>query len=138
MPTLQENIEEVVKYYAELAPDYDHFADFAGRSARQILVSRREQYQNALRGRRVLEIACGTGNWTGVLAQVCEAVLATDVNPAMLETTRQKLQSLPNVRFQLADAYTLSTVEGQFSGAFAHFWWSHIPRKRIGQFLENL
>lgn len=138
MPTLQENIEEVAKYYAKLAPEYDHLAEFEKRSASQILVPLREEYQSALRGRRVLEIACGTGNWTGVLAEVCESVLATDVNPEMLETTRRKLQSAPNVRYQLADAYSLSDVEQGFSGAFAHFWWSHVPRKKAVQFLETL
>jgi demethylmenaquinone methyltransferase/2-methoxy-6-polyprenyl-1,4-benzoquinol methylase len=44
----------------------------------------------------------------------------------------------PNVRCQVSDAYTLDGIEGRFNAAFAHWWWSHIPKSRISTFLNTL
>jgi hypothetical protein len=43
-----------------------------------------------------------------------------------------------NVRFQSADAYALDASLGQFDGAYAGFWWSHVPRSRMAAFLDSL
>ena len=50
----------------------------------------------------VLEIGCGTGKNTPLLAQISERVQALDFSAAMIEKAREKL-SLDNVRFALAD-----------------------------------
>src|SRR5438552_15759515 len=41
--------------------------------------------QEAARGRRVLELACGHCRWTPFIAEVAQSVLATDAAPNMLE-----------------------------------------------------
>ncbi len=50
----------------------------------------------------LLEIGCGTGKNTQVLAQHSGHVLALDVSPGMLAVARQKVQ-MPHVQFQQAD-----------------------------------
>jgi hypothetical protein len=42
------------------------------------------------------------------------------------------------VTFGVADAFDLAAVTGQFDAAFVGFWWSHVPRARLGEFLEGL
>src|SRR4051812_26268675 len=42
---------------------------------------------------RVLELACGTGIWTRILATIGRAVTAVDAASEMLEIARQKLGS---------------------------------------------
>ena len=43
-----------------------------------------------------------------------------------------------NATFVEADAYALPESPGRFDAAFAGFWWSHVPRRRIAAFLASL
>jgi SAM-dependent methyltransferase len=91
----------------------------------------------AMEGRGVLEVACGTGYWTACAAQVARSVTATDVSRAMLAEAREKVLP-PNVTIQLADAYDLTAVDGEFDAAVAMFWLSHVPRARLRTFLDGM
>ncbi len=89
-------------------------------------------------GRRVLEVACGTGWWTPHGARDAISWLATDVNP---ETTAiAKAKPLPAaVRFATVDAYALAELgDARFDGAFAGFWWSHVPLALLPGWLKTL
>jgi len=57
---------------------------------------------SSLRGKSILEIGCGTGKNTALLAQIGEHVFALDFSAGMIEQARQKL-SLDNVAFAVAD-----------------------------------
>jgi len=87
-------------------------------------------------GRRVLEIACGTGWWTQHGARRALDWLATDLNPGTMEVARRK--PMPAcVRFATVDAYTFAGVDdGPFDGAFAGCWWSHVPLGRLTGWLD--
>jgi SAM-dependent methyltransferase len=89
-------------------------------------------------GRRVLEVACGTGYWTRVIAPRADSVTACDLSPEVLDVARARQPDGASVRFVLADAFALSDVPGDFDAAFAGFWISHIPRKDVRRFLEGL
>ena len=89
-------------------------------------------------GRSVLEVACGTGWWTPHGARDARSWLATDVNPETMAVAQAK-DMPPCVRFATVDAYTFAQIEGQrFDGAFAGFWWSHVPLARLRPWLEML
>ena len=89
-------------------------------------------------GRRVLELACGTGWWTQHGARRALDWLATDLNPETMEVARRK--PMPAcVRFATADAYTLAGVDdGPFDGAFAGCWWSHVPLTTAGRLARRV
>src|SRR2546427_7443871 len=55
-----------------------------------------------LRCKSVLEIGCGTGKNTALLAEIGEKVYAFDFSEAMIEKARQKLRA-GNVSFVVAD-----------------------------------
>lgn len=57
---------------------------------------------SSLRCKSILEIGCGTGKNTALLAQIGEHVSALDFSAGMIEQARQKL-SLDNVTFRVAD-----------------------------------
>ena len=89
-------------------------------------------------GRHVLEVACGTGWWTPHGARLAASWLATDLNPETLAIAQTKAMPA-SVRFAAVDAYTLAGIEGQhFDGAFAGFWWSHVPLARLPGWLAPL
>ena len=50
----------------------------------------------------ILEVGCGTGKNTGLLAQIGEKVTAVDFSLGMLAKAKSKI-SAPNVTFQVAD-----------------------------------
>jgi ubiquinone/menaquinone biosynthesis C-methylase UbiE len=89
-------------------------------------------------GRRVLEVACGTGWWTPHGARDALRWLATDINPETMAVARAK--PLPAcVELAAADAYTLAELQGQtFDAAFAGCWWSHVPLQRLPLWLDTL
>ncbi len=90
-------------------------------------------------GRRVLEIACGTGWWTPHGARDCESWLATDLNPETMALAREKPMPAGKVRFATVDAYTLHGLPGEtFDAAFAGCWWSHVPLQRLSGWLDLL
>lgn len=98
----------------------------------------------AFEGRRVLEVACGTGWWTPYGARAAAAWLATDFNPETMDIARAKpmpqdLHGAPRVRFAQADAYSLQELSTQeFDAAFAGCWLSHVPLQRLSEWASTL
>jgi ubiquinone/menaquinone biosynthesis C-methylase UbiE len=123
-------------YYARRAAEYEKIYD---RPERQADLARlRNDIPALFKGERVLEIACGTGYWTPLIAQQAESVLAVDYNEETLAIARTKKYPEGNVRFERADAYALPAWQEQFSACYAGFWWSHVPLARLDAFLNGL
>jgi len=96
-----------------------------------------ETLEEMIIGRKVLEIACGTGNWTQVLAKRAVSVVAIDISPAALEISRKKLSGYKNVSVIHGDAYDLGNIVDSFEVLFSADWWSHIPKGMIPSFLDS-
>jgi SAM-dependent methyltransferase len=89
-------------------------------------------------GRRVLEIACGTGWWTPYGARDATSWLATDVNPPTMDVARTKPMPA-SVNFATVDAYRMAGLaDANFDAAFAGCWWSHVPLQRLPSWLNTL
>ena len=127
---------ELVDYYQRRAREYE--AIYAKPERQADLATLRAEVASRLRGRRVLEIACGTGYWTHVAAPSAASIVATDAAEEPMRIARAKDYARAKVRFEFADAYALDERLGRFDGALAFFWWSHIPLSRIGDFLRSL
>jgi demethylmenaquinone methyltransferase/2-methoxy-6-polyprenyl-1,4-benzoquinol methylase len=133
-----ESVRAVAEYYAARALEYDLTAGYTDPVAEPLRTPAKVRCQELFRNADVLEIACGTGYWTEVVAQVAQSVLATDVCEGMLALARRRLAAFNNVRFQVADAYSLDGVRGGFEAACAVWWWSHVPKRLIPRFLATL
>jgi ubiquinone/menaquinone biosynthesis C-methylase UbiE len=89
------------------------------------------------RGRRVLEVGCGTGAQTVFLATNSpEArIVSIDHSPASLEQARQKVAAagLRNVDFHLADLFNLPFADASFDDVFLCFVLEHLaePKKAL-------
>lgn len=131
-------IKDIKKYYADIVKQYDETAGYKNPRTDKIREKMKLRHQNYLRGYDVLEIACGTGYWTEVIAKTANSVLAIDNSKKMISIAKKRLASFKNVRLAIADAYRLDKVHGCFSAAYAHWWWSHMPKSKIRYFLLNL
>ncbi|MBU0519638.1 class I SAM-dependent methyltransferase [bacterium] len=126
------------KYYDLRAPIYDEVYRRDEPERNVELYNLNSQLRRLFRRCRVLEVACGTGYWTVPLAEVAEIVVATDSSPEMLKLAADRLDGYSNLKLELADAYDLSGVKGEFDAAVANFWLSHIPKAKIKDFLDGL
>ncbi|MDJ0706563.1 MAG: class I SAM-dependent methyltransferase [Leptolyngbyaceae cyanobacterium MO_188.B28] len=64
------------------------------------------QIQPHLKG-KVLEIGCGGGNFTELIAQGCPQLVAIDINPDFVAQTKARLKYCSNTTVLAADATTL-------------------------------
>lgn len=131
-------INDIIRYYSDRAQDYDRSAGYHDRKAEKLRAPMKRRHQAFAKNRDVLEIACGTGYWTQVIAKTARSVLAIDASQKMISMAQENCKHLFNVTFQVCDAYSLNKISGKFSAAYAHWWWSHMPRSRIRDFLLGL
>ncbi|HYF50751.1 MAG TPA: methyltransferase domain-containing protein [Planctomycetota bacterium] len=127
------------EYYNNRAPVYDVAYDFVRFPQYEAPVMEVvHAAQQTLKGRRVLEVACGTGFWTQHLADAAAHVTATDATPRTVEFAQQKLAGRAAVQFVLSSAYELTGVPADHDAAFHMRWFSHVPRSRYAEFFETL
>jgi demethylmenaquinone methyltransferase/2-methoxy-6-polyprenyl-1,4-benzoquinol methylase len=123
-------------YYARRAAEYEKI--YAKPERQADLARMRQDIPALFEGERVLEIACGTGYWTPLIAEQAESVLALDYSEETLAIARGKRYPKGNVRFEQGDAYALRGWKEKFSACYAGFWWSHVPLARLDAFLAGL
>jgi len=129
-------MQSLETYYAQRAAEYEKI--YAKPERQADLARMRSDIPALFEGERVLEIACGTGYWTPLIAARAESVVALDYNEETLAIARTKAYPKANVRFVRADAYELPEWPEKFSAAYAGFWWSHVPLGRLDRFLRGL
>ena len=125
-------------YYNKRAKEYDDVYLRKDPASQTQLADIGRDLQDTVRGRRVLEVASGTGYWTEKATLTALHVTGIDFAPEMIKTAETKKLPQEKVAFRAGDAYALTKDGGPFDAAFAMFWFSHIPRSRIGEFLTGL
>jgi protein-L-isoaspartate O-methyltransferase len=130
--------DEVTRYYAARADVYDETAGYFDRDAEALREPLKDRYRELFKGKNVLEVACGSGYWTRVLGEVAASVFAFDINQEILPKAVERCRDLPNVTFRIADAYTFLGVPTGFDAAVAVWWYSHVPKANLSQFLRAL
>jgi SAM-dependent methyltransferase len=81
---------------------------------------------------RVLELACGTGQWTVELARHASAVTAVDSSPEALAICRRRVE-VPHVSLVQADLFAWHPEE-RYNLVFFAAWLSHVPPQRFDAF----
>ena len=131
-----EGTPPIEQYYAKRAAEYEQIYEKPERQHE--LEWLRSRIPALLRGRTVLEVACGTGYWTQFIARTAAKVHACDINEAVLEIARDKPIPRQRVSFFKADAITLEGVPPGCDAAFAGFWWSHVKKSDLARFVRTL
>ncbi|MFJ2831087.1 class I SAM-dependent methyltransferase [Streptomyces sp. NPDC087263] len=124
-------LAEQIAYYRARAFEYDRV--YAERADLRELVATLDGVPIA---GDVLELACGTGQWTGALAARARSVTAVDSAPEVLGIARGRAGS-PNVEFVQADVFAWRP-ERRYDTVFFAFWLSHVPASRFGEFWETV
>jgi SAM-dependent methyltransferase len=117
-------LAEQLAYYRARAPEYDEV--YANKRAWDAFID-----ELPITG-DVLELACGSGWWTPLLARRARSVTAVDAAPEMLALARQRVRGLP-VQLLEADLFAWQPPR-RYDTAFFAFWLSHIPPARFAAF----
>ncbi|WP_353940852.1 class I SAM-dependent methyltransferase [Streptomyces sp. HUAS MG91] len=118
---------EQLAYYRARAPEYDSvYADRA--DLRELLAGIDEL---PIRG-DVLELACGTGQWTALLAERAVSVTAVDASAETLAIARERAGG-PTVEFVQADLFAWEPPR-RYDTVFFGFWLSHVLPDRFPRF----
>jgi len=91
-----------------------------------------------LAGHTVLELGCGTGYWTEVLAESAQSVLALDINANLVDIARERGMPADKVSFRVADAIELPEDIGKFSAVLVSFLWSHLTKGEQEKMLASI
>lgn len=131
----QAPLARLAKYYAACASGYDAAFEQSGRAA--LLAPLHARVAELARGHAVLELACGSGYWTAVLAGSANQVLASDaVEPMLALATRRGLPA--NVTLRRIDGTDLPDDLDAYTCVFIGFWWSHLTRDEQDAVLAQL
>lgn len=92
---------------------------------------------------RVLDIGCGTGVLTRLLAQqlgdkVSSLVVGVDAAPKMIGVARRKAAHVPNIRFDVGVAETLEYADASFDCAVSTFFYHHVDAELKRRSLAEL
>jgi ubiquinone/menaquinone biosynthesis C-methylase UbiE len=128
-------MEPQVNYYAQRAAEYERVYQKSERQAD--LRQMRGLVEQTFAGTNVFELACGTGYWTEILSSFAASVVATDSNDEVLAIASSKPVDLRKTTFRKEDAYDLPQFPQRFTGGLAAFWWSHVPKMRLRNFLQT-
>ncbi len=133
---METNTPQLEQYYSRRAREYEQI--YFKPERQHELEWLRERIPGLFAGRTVLEVACGTGYWTQFIARSAKKVHACDINEPVLEIAREKPIARGKAEFFKGDAITLEAVPRGCNAAFAGFWWSHVKKSGIAQFVSNL
>jgi SAM-dependent methyltransferase len=133
---MNRNNDPVARYYASSTQAADAALSRAERA--NDLARVRERLAQLVRGQTVLELACGTGYWTEVIAATADKVLATDILDTMLARAQTRRFPEGKVAFRRVDGLDLPDDLGTFSCVFIGFWWSHLKRDEQDALLAQL
>jgi ubiquinone/menaquinone biosynthesis C-methylase UbiE len=74
-----------------------------------------------------LDIGCGTGAFSRLLASRSDRVLALDLSPQMIRVAKEHSKQYPNIDFQVADAMTWEFPTEQFDCVASIATLHHLP-----------
>jgi demethylmenaquinone methyltransferase/2-methoxy-6-polyprenyl-1,4-benzoquinol methylase len=125
------------EYYRHRAPEYEqiYFRDNPPR--RKEIDDEANRLRDLVRGRHVLEFACGTGYWTQIMADTAAAIHALDLSEEMIAQAKMKDFTAP-VRFEIADMYAHEVDGADYDVVALGFWFSHHPRENFEQLFDIL
>ncbi len=126
-------LDAQIRYYRARAAEYDATSPSEDHFALELERIRSALRDLAPRG-RVLELAAGTGHWTGLLAEFATELAVVDASPEMLRLNAEKTAST-RVQYLVSDVFRLRPT-AEWDVVFFGLWLSHVPPDRFDDFWD--
>jgi len=131
------NKEQVCRHFGKMSESYNDYAVVQKKMAYslQLLAKKTGSFH------RILEIGCGTGFFTKLLAELYPHahITATDISQDMLNVAKNSLSAFKNISYELADGENLQ-LSGQFDLIISNaaFQWFNDYHQAFRQFYNHL
>ena len=116
-------------YFDDLATEYDEKL-FSRPPLRDLFEKKKDFLLSTIEGGTVLEVGAGTGQYTELLAEICEEVIVLDVSRPMLSINKQRCSEYDNVRFIQDDITNTGLQTDCFDEVVALAVLYHVPEWR--------
>jgi ubiquinone/menaquinone biosynthesis C-methylase UbiE len=101
--------------------DWDHSSHYHELLARHVPADCKE----------ALEVGCGAGAFSRLLAETSERVLAIDLSPNMIRLAREESARFSNIDFRVADVLTLELPDNRFDCVATIATLHHMPAAQV-------
>lgn len=119
-----------LKTYAKVAPEFArrHFNS-------KFWANEYTLFKKLIKGKKVVDIGCGTGRDARLFTQDKFDYLGTDASSAMLKVAKKLV---PKAKFKIMDMTRLKLPTRSFDGFWSSASLLHIPKAKVGGVLESL
>ncbi|HVP07530.1 MAG TPA: class I SAM-dependent methyltransferase [Candidatus Acidoferrum sp.] len=131
------NHKETEDYYRARAGEYEQIYYREVPKRRREIDDEVERVAKLVKGKSVLDLACGTGYWTQVISRTAKRVTAIDVSGEMLAEAKKKSYVAP-VEFIEADMFSHTFENKPFDIITVGFWFSHQPKQEYESYFKML
>jgi ubiquinone/menaquinone biosynthesis C-methylase UbiE len=129
------NDKETADYYQKRAAEYEKIYYREVPERRKEIDDEANRLRKLVQGKRVLELACGTGYWTSVMSETAKSIVAVDLWPEMLAEAKKKKLGC-SVEFAASDMFAFQAKAKGFDFVAVGFWFSHQPKQENDLFFE--
>ena len=109
-------VETMEKYWSRFQATYDENQEYV--VGKELLDEVKENIKRLPDLGEVLELGCGTGYFTEVIAQNADHVFATDLSDELLENAKKRLNEIDNITIQKENCTSTSFTSNQFDAVF--------------------
>lgn len=107
---------EQERYWSRFADDFEERANYVVGNHDMDIIKRRISEQRNLG--KTLELGCGGGTYSAILADEAEHLTATDLSNEMIAATKKRLGARANVCIEQANCFDLSYPDSTFDTVF--------------------
>lgn len=119
-----------LKTYAKIVDEFT-----GKRKGSKFWLSEYRTFKKFLKGKKILDIGCGTANEALFFIKDKFDYLGTDASPAMIRVAKR---TVPKAKFKVMDMLKLKLPAESFDGFWACASLLHIPRKKLGIVMKSL
>lgn len=129
--------DPLIDYYRQRAGEYERIYFRNIPEKQKELADEADRLRVIVAGREILDLACGTGYWTKIIAETASHTVAADIADEVLREAQKKQYTGP-VEFVRCDLYRLPFAAERFDVVTLGFWFSHEPRQNYAAFFDRL
>ncbi|MBA2339661.1 MAG: class I SAM-dependent methyltransferase [Pyrinomonadaceae bacterium] len=132
MPESEKTMSQSRQTLESIQSDFDRIASLTGENW-----NHNAHYHKFLIGhipercRHILEVGCGTGNFSRLLAGRAQRVLAIDLSPQMIRLAKARSKLYPNIDFVKGDVMTYHLPDNEFDSIATLTTIHHLPIESI-------